>query len=97
MLGLFCFRSRVTRREARTVDLALTILRRASRLYGPSARSDGVQIALRVLLPYVDKHSLMVFWRVCENDNPAQRVHTLSRLIPLIESAVMRAAANRIG
>ena len=77
-------------REERTIKLALAILKRSATVFGDSARSDGMQLALRVLLPYVDKRTLTTFWSVAANANPAQRRILLHREYELIEVSVRR-------
>lgn len=80
----------MSRREQRTIELALAILKRSASAFGDSARNDGVQLALRVLLPYVRADTLTSFWRVAENPNPAQRRQVLHGIMELIECAVAR-------
>ena len=81
----------MSRREARLVELALRILHAESKRHGEVARSDGVRLALRVLLRHVDRHTLISFWTVASNDNPSQRTHNLRRVLRTIDALVTRA------
>lgn len=85
----------MTRREHRTVELALAILRRAARTHiGKHCQTEAVQLALRVLLPYVDRHPLTTFWIVAGAENALQRSHNLRRLLELIEAGALRRMAG---
>ena len=62
----------MSKREARLVELALAILQAESRRHGGVARTDGVRLALRVLLRHVDQHTLTSFWNVMANDKASE-------------------------
>ena len=81
----------MSKREARLVELALAILQAESRRHGGVARTDGVRLALRVLLRHVDQHTLTSFWNVMANDNPSQRTHNLRRVLRTIDAVASRA------
>ena len=81
----------MTRRESRQVELALAILRRQfeDRFSTPD-RGPALQLALRVLLPYVGRHDLITFWNVAGNDNPLQRINNLKKVFACIEAHARR-------
>lgn len=78
-------------RESKTVDLALAILRTAfeNRFAAPD-KTPAVRLALRVLLPYVDRFQLLSFWEVLDNPNPLQRINNLKRIYTGIEARVIQ-------
>lgn len=78
----------MTRRERRTIELALSILEKSAKTYDPSVQTEAVRLALRVLLPYVDTFTLVSFWRVTDNPNPMQRGHNLRRLLEVIRTVI---------
>lgn len=83
----------MTRNESRQVDLALMVLRRQfeDRLATPD-RGPALQLALRVLLPYVGRHDLIAFWSVTSNENALQRLNNLQKIYRVIEARARRHA-----
>ena len=64
----------MTKRERKTVQLALEILREACRPVPPQQQQpDSMRLALRVLLPYVEPQHLSVFWTAADNPNTTER------------------------
>ncbi|MEH3098888.1 hypothetical protein [Sphingomonas adhaesiva] len=72
--------------------MALAVLRGACRS-GPEAarQSEAIRLALRVLLPHVNRRTLSTFWTCADNANAAQRSLVLQKILRLIEADVMRA------
>jgi hypothetical protein len=81
----------MTSRESRKADLALAVLRRQfeDRFSQPD-RGPALQLALRVLMPYVGRHDLITFWNVAGGENPLQRINNLKKIYPGIEARVRR-------
>ncbi|PKP92763.1 MAG: hypothetical protein CVT77_07750 [Alphaproteobacteria bacterium HGW-Alphaproteobacteria-16] len=78
-------------RESKTVDLALAILRTAfENRYAQPDRTPALRLALRVLLPYVDRFQLLTFWNILDNPNPLQRMNHLRKTYAGIEARVIR-------
>lgn len=85
----------MTRREKRTILLALEILKRAASAgIGDTVQLDAVRLALRVLLNSVDKHSLVVFWRILDDPPGQHRTFRLRKMLQLIEPAAIRHMAG---
>lgn len=79
----------MNRRESKKVELALAVLRRQfeDRFSKPD-RGPALQLALRVLLPYVGPHELISFWNIAENPNTLQRLNNLEKTYRGIEARV---------
>lgn len=83
-------------RESKTIDLALLILRRTfESRFENEGRTLAVQLALRVLLPYVDRVSLLTFWNVMDNRNPLQRMSNLKKVYAGIEAQAIQPRYQR--
>jgi len=81
---------RPCRRESKTIDLALLILRATfENRYDRPDRTPGIRLALRVLLPYVDRAHLLSFWAILENENPLQRLNNLRKTYAVIEACAV--------
>lgn len=66
-------------RGSKTIDLALLILPHIREPPQHEGRTLAVQLALRVLVPYVDHAHLLSFWTILENENPRQRLNKSRR------------------
>ena len=85
----------MSRRERRTILLALTILRGAAKMPPDrSAQTEAVQLALRVLLAAVDSRDLVTFWRAAGDEGGWHRSFRLKKLFDGIETAALRRIAG---
>lgn len=78
------------------VELSLAILRRSFEggLIDPD-RGPALQLALRVLLPYVGRHALISFWNITALDNPLQRKNNLRKSYDKIEALALHGVSVR--
>lgn len=78
------------------VELSLAILRRTfdAGLIEPD-RGPALQLALRVLLPYVGRHALVSFWNVTALENPLQRKNNLRKAYENIEALALHGLGTR--
>lgn len=83
-------------RERRTIHLALSILAKASTSHERDCRTDGVRLALRVLLPYVEGGTLAQFWTIAGQPVCHSRGHNLRRQRDLIQAICHRQIAEAL-
>jgi signal-transduction protein with cAMP-binding, CBS, and nucleotidyltransferase domain len=82
---------RCVARETKTIELALLILRSTfAQRFDRPAQSPAIQLALRVLLPYVDRAHLLSFWTILANENTLQRINNLEKTYAVIEANAAR-------
>lgn len=85
----------MTRRDKRTILLATTILKNAAKTpHGVSAQTEAVQLALRVLLPHVDRHTLMTYWDIAGQEGGHHRIFRLNKMMQTIDAVTLRRMAG---